>query len=82
MLLQHKAELGVKRVTNVVIFKDDSDVGTYVSVHLLFKVADVASAVGARMAVRDGDGTAGAGNDDTVVLGKLVGGVRTHELFY
>lgn len=50
LLLQHKAELGIKRITEIIIFKDDvlpgapdpeDDEEEDVVVHLLYKIADV-----------------------------------------
>ena len=53
LLFQHKAELGTKHVTEIVIFRDNFPKGTMPSVQMLFKIKDVpepAAAVGAESA--------------------------------
>jgi hypothetical protein len=55
MLLQHKAELGVKHVTHVTIFRDDDskEPGLLLEVQLLFWIEDVPVPVAGK---QDGDG--------------------------
>lgn len=75
--MQHKAELGVKRVTSIVIFQDDKVIGSYVTLHLLFKVADVVDPVGGAQ-----DIVVARGDGGEMTLGGVVGEVRTHQLVW
>ncbi|KAH9880953.1 hypothetical protein IAQ61_001247 [Plenodomus lingam] len=79
MLIQHKAEIGIKHVTDIVIFSTKLGAEGFVQVHMVFKVADVDNPFDVGIATRSEDKQYAAGN-----LDKLDGydnGVRTHVLF-
>ncbi|KAI8933928.1 hypothetical protein NX059_009621 [Plenodomus lindquistii] len=83
MLIQHKAELGIKAVTEIVIFREDSD-DEFPELQLLFKIAEVQHP--------NGEPDVGMARQDSVVDGGLqvryakemgggyADGVRTHVL--
>ncbi|KAH9863563.1 hypothetical protein J1614_009495, partial [Plenodomus biglobosus] len=78
MLVQHKAELGVKHVTNIVIFGTKLGSDSFVLVHMVFKVGNVENPHDVGVAFRserDGSNAEKSMNSD-----KYIKGVRTHML--
>ncbi|KAF2853640.1 hypothetical protein T440DRAFT_552849 [Plenodomus tracheiphilus IPT5] len=78
MLLQHKAQLGVKHVGKIFILGTKLGSDGFIWVHMGFEFGDVANPQDVDIDARSGDGESKAENTETI--GGYLNGARTHSL--